>query len=166
MNRKNIILLLLCLAVVLVAALGYGIYYMCTSGMENDMASTNSAGYAVAEIPHADSLIVGKWQHSANPQWYKVYYDDYDEDTHKFWGKEWDEAEDLFEEDLTYHGNGWFRWEKKGALLLEYATMDSRDVPIRQEYKLLLSSHDTLVYCEKDYKHIVFHFSRVSLSYQ
>jgi hypothetical protein len=115
----------------------------------------------VREIPHADSLIAGKWQNAANPCWYKLYIDDYDDETGMFWGKEWNENEDVFEEDLNYHGNGWFRWEKKGKVLYEYATMDVRDVPIAKLYSLMISTTDSLVYCEQDYKKNVFCFTRV-----
>ena len=38
------------------------------------------------------------------------------------------------EEDLSYHGNGWFRWEKNKDTLREYATMDFRDVPIAHTF--------------------------------
>lgn len=161
MSRKQLIILILCIATMVAATIGYGIYYMQTHEGENEILSTNNDGYAIEEIPHADSLIVGKWQNSNNPQWYKVYYDDYDEDERLFWGKEWDESEDVYEEDLNYHGNGWFRWEKKSNTLYEYATMDARDVPIAKLYTLLFSSTDSLAYCEQEHKQYCFHFSKV-----
>lgn len=162
MNRKSLILLLACVAIILIAGIGYWIYCNRYYGEENKILSTDSVSYAEEEVPHADPNIVGKWRNTKNQGWYKVYYDDYDEDTHKFWGKEWDESENVVEEHLTYHGNGWFRWEKKGKELLEYATMDYLDTHILNSYILILSNPDTLVYREKDYKHIVYHFSRVS----
>ena len=161
MTRNQLVILILCIAAVVAATVGYGIYYMQTHEGENKILSTNNDGYAIEEIPHADSLIVGKWQNSDNPQWYKVYYDDYDDEERLFWGKEWDESEDVHEEDLNYHGNGWFRWEKKGNSLYEYATMDARDVPIAKRYILLFSSKDSLAYCEQEHKQYCFHFSRV-----
>ena len=159
MTRKKLIILLVSIAAIAVAT-GIGIDYWLSQEKENEILSTNSAGYAEFEIPHADSLIVGKWQNTNNPQWFKVYYDDFDEDERLFWGKEWDEKEDVFEEDLNYHGNGWFRWEKRNNSLCEYATMDARDVPIHREYGILLSSTDSLVYHESDHKKIIFHFAR------
>lgn len=161
MTRKQLVILILCIAAVVAATVGYGIYYMRTHEGKNKILSTNNDGYAIEEIPHADSLIVGKWRNSENPQWYKVYYDDYDEYERLFWGKEWDESEDVYEEYLNYHGNGWFRWEKKGNTLYEYATMDVRDVPIAKLYTLLLSSNDSLAYCEQAHRQFCFHFSRV-----
>ena len=122
---------------------------------------TDAVDYYVEMIPTADPLIVGKWQNTANPGWYKVYYDDYDEEKKLFWGKEWDESEDVLEEDLNYHGNGWFRWEKRGKELHEYSTMDNRDVPIHRGYVIRSSTTDSLVYFEPDYKKVIFRFARI-----
>ena len=41
---------------------------------------TDGAFYE-CDIPSADPLIVGRWINTANPQWHKAYYDDYDEET-------------------------------------------------------------------------------------
>ena len=161
MKRKHLVVILLCFATILVATVGYCVYDMFFRAKENQMMSTNSAGYAEKEIPHADPLLVGKWQNTDNPHWYKVYYDDYDEQEGLFWGKEWDESEDVLEEDLQYHGNGWFRWEKKGNELHEYATMEIRDVPIHRACKLLLSTPDSLVYHDVAYKNQIFRFGRL-----
>lgn len=158
-NRHRLIILSLCLAAV-IAAIGGTVYYIQSHGRENKIRSTDRVGYAEFEIPHADSLIVGKWQNVAHPHQYKVYYDDYDEDARLFWGKEWDESEDVFEEDLNYHGNGWFRWEKRGKVLHEYATMDARDVFIHHAYRILFSSADSLSCCDAEHKQIVSCFTR------
>ena len=115
----------------------------------SDGFSTDAVIFMEDEMPEADPMIVGKWQSSDNPQWYKVYYDDYDEDEQLFWGKEWDESEDVLEEDLKYHGNGWFRWEKKGKELCEYSTMDYRDVPIAKIYEITYLDSTTIAYHEK-----------------
>lgn len=108
-------------------------------------------------VPVADSLIVGKWQNKDNPHWYKVYYDDYDEEQKLFWGKEWDESEDVQEEDLNYHGNGWFRWVKRGNILYECATMDACDVPIHRFYTIKNINANSLVYFEPDHKKVMNH---------
>ena len=159
MTRKKIVVISLFLVVVATAAVvWYGVYNK-QKAHENEMLSTDGAGYAEEEIPLADPLIVGKWHSSSNPHWFKVYYDDYDEDARLFWGKEWNEDDDVLEEDLNYHGNGWFRWEKKDNVLREYATMDNREVPIHRAYVLhsLRARNpspvtDSLVYHDMDYK--------------
>ena len=165
MTRRQLIILLLCITAALGMAIWYGVCRLRTRERENKILSTNSYGYAEEEIPHADLMIVGRWQNTENPQWYKVYYDDYDEERRMFWGKEWDESEGVFEDYLQYHGNGWFRWEKKGTDLREYATMDARDIPALNTYKILFSSTDSLAYREKDYKKIVYRFVKVKQSY-
>lgn len=95
--------------------------------------TTNIIGYYEGEVPPADPLMVGRWKNLENEKWHKVYYDDDDGEGH-YWGKEWDEADDVLEEDLSYHGNGWFRWVKSNDTLYEYSTMDFRDVPIAHIY--------------------------------
>lgn len=162
MKRKHLFILIGLSLAIIAVAVGYGIYRRSTKTQEGEilyMHPTDRGGYYEEEIQHADPLIVGKWQNTHNAGWYKVYYDDLDEDTQMFWGKEWNEAEDVHEDDLKYHGNGWFRWEKKGKALHEYATMDARDVPIHKEYTIHLSSSDSLVYYEKAYKQNFFRFA-------
>lgn len=112
------------------------------------------------EVPPADPMIVGKWHNCEKPQWYKVYYDDYDENEGLYWGKEWNEAEDVTEEDLRYHGNGWFRWDKRGNTLREFATMDARDVPIAKIYTVCYLSEDSIAYYEEGRKKHIQRFRR------
>lgn len=156
-------MIILCLVAVIIATtVGYILYGERAKGtkMQNE-CPTDRARYMEADIPHADPLIVGKWQNTANPGWYKVYYDDYDEEEKLFWGKEWDESENVLEEHLNYHGNGWFRWEKKGKILREYATMNLRNTFIHRSYTIRKLSQDSLVYFEPDYKKIIYRFSKV-----
>lgn len=103
--------------------------------------TTNVIGFFEGEMPPADPLMVGRWKSLENAGWHKVYYDDDDGEGH-YWGKEWDESEDVLEEDLGYHGNGWFRWTKSNDTLVEYSTMDFRDVPIAHIY--LITTFDSV----------------------
>ncbi len=156
MKRKGYIIILCLVAAAITAA---AVWYFVSrekpqegqEGMITNEHPTDGPGYYADDTPQADPMIVGKWRSIDKKGWYKVYYDDYDEDTQKFWGKEWDEGEDVQEEDLNYHGNGWFRWEKKRNVLREYATMDTHDVPIHRKYELKFISPDTIVYVEPDY---------------
>ncbi|MBR1878894.1 MAG: hypothetical protein IJ814_07845 [Paludibacteraceae bacterium] len=127
--------------------------------MLNDHA-THGAVYFAEEQAEADPMLVGKWRNTDNPQWYKVFYDDYDEEEELFWGKEWNEADDVAEEDLRYHGNGWFRWDTYGETLREFATMDSRDVPIAKIYVIDYLSPDSLSYHEDQSPKQVYQFTR------
>jgi len=108
--------------------------------LENEF-TTNTVIFFEGEVPPADPLMVGRWQNKENGGWHKVYYDD-DDGEGRYWGKEWDEADDVLEEDLSYHGNGWFRWTKSNDTLYEYSTMDFRDVPIAHIY--LVSTQDSV----------------------
>ena len=111
------------------------------SGEMTNEHTTNSIVFFEGEMPPADPLMVGRWANNENQGWHKVYYDDDDGEGH-YWGKEWDETDDVQEEDLNYHGNGWFRWRKSNDTLYEYSTMDFRDVPIAHIY--LVSAYDSM----------------------
>ena len=45
-----------------------------------DEHTTDKVDYFHGSAPFADPLVVGRWQNTENPQWYKVYYDDSAED--------------------------------------------------------------------------------------
>lgn len=167
MKRKTV-LITVCIAAVLAVAAGAGIYYLKqekAKEKENKMVTTDTKSFAVLELPAADPLMVGKWQNAENPKWYKVYYDDPDDEEGFFWGKEWNEADDTLEEDLMYHGNGWFRWREDGKLLTELHTMDVRSVPIAKIWKVQHFSsrtpNDSLILTEADRKTHHYHFVRV-----
>ena len=165
--KRRTILIIACIAAVLAMAAGAGIYYLMQGkAKKNKMVTTDTKSFAVLELPAADPLMVGKWQNADNPQWYKVYYDDPDDDEEGFfWGKEWNEADDVLEEDLMYHGNGWFRWKKDSKKLTELHTMDVRNVPIAKIWKVQHFSsrtpNDSLVLTEADRKTQYYHFVRV-----
>ncbi len=122
--------------------------------------TTHGIVYFAREQAEADPMLMGKWRNTDNTQWYKVFYDDYDEEEELFWGKEWNEADDVAEEDLRYHGNGWFRWDTYGETLREFATMDSRDVPIAKIYVIDYLSPDSLCYHEDLSPKRVYQFTR------
>ena len=173
MNRKTYTFILWIAIIVIVAAVtGYILHVrrtQCTymQQPEDDTVAhmitnthiTDRVHIAQLEdgVPVADTLIVGKWQNKDNPHWYKVYYDDYDEEQKLFWGKEWDENEEVFEEDLNYHGNGWFRWVKRGNILYECATMDACDVPNHRFYTIKNINATSLVYFEPNHKKVKRH---------
>ena len=92
--KRRTILIIACTVAVLVAAVSI-VSYMHTRPKQNKIASTNSGGYAILDVPPADSLMVGKWRNAENPHWHKVYYDDYDDEA-----EEDDETADDFIEEL------------------------------------------------------------------
>ena len=131
--KRNTLIIVICL-VSLLAAGAVAVYVVHSRSTEEKeieapKEKTNVHLSFEDNIPPADPALVGKWQNAEIPQWYKVYYDDYDDEGY-YWGKEWNEADDVQEEDLNYHGNEWFRWKKDGKQLIEMHTMDVQDVPI------------------------------------
>lgn len=87
------------------------------------------------EEEEINPLIYGKWQSTTNPQWYKVYTDEYSGNGY-YWGKEWDETEDITEDDLIDYGNGWYEWKMNKNELIELATTDMNSTRIPVEYKI------------------------------
>ena len=65
--------------------------------------------------------------------------------------------DDVLEEDLMYHGNGWFRWNKSNDTLIEYSTMDFRDVPIAHIYVIKMKDSVDIAMAETNGRS-VFHF--------
>jgi len=161
MNNKRLIFIVLSL-VGLLAVVAAVVYVLLVLPKKSqtvvDPYATNDT-YVYEDAPHADPAMVGKWQNSANPQWFKVYYDDYDGDGY-YWGKEWNEGEDVHEEDLQYHGNGWYRWRRDGKKLTELHTMDMRDMPIAKQWRVK-TDKDSLYLSEPEQRKQFFSFSRV-----
>jgi hypothetical protein len=165
MDKRTKLIIILSAVAVALSATGIVMWLVLREPAEPEMqvaqgASTNELVYFEDDTPPADPMMVGKWRNQANAGWYKVYYDDYDGDGF-YWGKEWDESDDVFEEDLRYHGNGWFRWRKNGKELLEMATMDERDVPIAKTYIIATNSADSLIYKDASRKKTFYRFGRV-----
>ena len=149
MTRKHIILICSYIAVV-TAAISAAVYYLQHHDKEEEVQitendfTTNTRRTYEDENPVADPALVGRWENADNPQWHKMYLDDYD-DNGWFWGKEWDESQDVYEEDLVYHGNGWFRWHKEKGVLTEVSTMDMRDVAIPKQWNIrIFADNDSL----------------------
>lgn len=134
------------LIVAALAALAIGGYYLyerlCKGGdgmveavdVEDDTEPTH--GLVMFEELELDTMMLGRWQHTVDTGWYRVYTtepagDDY------YWGREWNTEEDIFEEDLQPYGNGWFKWKKDGDELLEVHMTDNRGAAVPREYQML-----------------------------
>lgn len=147
MNRKVIIIVLTIVTTLTVAAVAWYVVSRQQSGekecMEEEPPQTNVHHVYEDGFPSADPIMVGRWQNGDNPQWFKVYYDDYDDEGY-FWGKEWDESDDVQEYDLQYHGNGWFRWRKDGKTLLELHAMESVGGIVTKTYEVQIAKDGSL----------------------
>ena len=97
-----------------------------------------------------------------NTQHYVRFTTEQSNETGYLYGREWDEAEDIYEEDLQPQGNGWFKYkfESNGGLH-ELHLMDNGGAEIQKEYIVSKLTDTDLEYYEKDYKSIKYRFSKV-----
>lgn len=122
-----------------------------------DLPQTRSI-IRVAEVPCANERLVGYWVNDENPDWHRAYYDDEDEDEPGvFWGKEWNEDEGVKEEDLSWHGNGWFKWQYTKNQIIERHRMEHNQAEIPVEYTVQKLTDNELVLIEQRQSHKVKH---------
>ena len=134
------------LIVAAIAALAIGGYYLYERFYKGDEGMVEAIdvedntepthGLVMFEEIELDTLMLGRWQHTVDTGWYRVYTtepagEDY------YWGREWNTTEDIFEEDLQPYGNGWFKWKKEGNELLEVHMTDNRGAAVPREYQML-----------------------------
>lgn len=77
------------------------------------------------------------------------------------YGCEWDEADEIYEEDLEFHGNGWFKYLLEVKNLHELHLMDNHGAEIPKEYVVTKLTADRLEYYEKDMPSSKFTFTKV-----
>ena len=114
------------------------------------------------------SDLQGLWQENKTMH-YVRFTTENSEETGYLYGREWDEAEDIYEKDLldflaeySIHGNGWFKYKfEKNGNLTEIHLMDNGGADIPKVYVVTLLTDTDLSYYEKDHKSIKFSFSKV-----
>lgn len=101
-------------------------------------------------VAAAPEEIMGRYSEAENSlvQW--VFLSDTVGGTTEYWGKTWDEGQDVSEADvdLDWHGNGWFRWsvEEDKITLIHQMNISSATTPKRytitqcDKQKLVLSA--------------------------
>ena len=67
------------------------------------------------------------------------------------WGRSWDEADDVHEEDLVPYGNGWFMYRLVDDELLRIEQMDGKWADIPKRYTLTILTSSKMTYAPKDY---------------
>lgn len=77
------------------------------------------------------------------------------------YGREWDEAEDVREDDLVPYGDGWFKYLLEVKNLHELHLMDNHGAEIPKEYIVTKLTADCLEYYEKDMPSSKFRFNKV-----
>ena len=64
------------------------------------------------------------------------------------YGRQWNESEDIYEEDLVPYGNGWFMWKKDGDEVVEIHMTDKQIAVIPFEYEIMELSSQEMRYKE------------------
>ena len=110
------------------------------------------------------SDLQGLWQENKTMHYVRFTTENSDEAGYLY-GREWDEAEDVFEGDLVFHGNGWFKYKfERNGNLTEIHLMDNGGAEIPKVYVVTLLTDTELSYYEKDHKSIKFSFSKVVIA--
>lgn len=104
--------------------------------------------FSEAEDEEYNPLLIGHWQCNERPGWHRIYTDEYSGNGY-YWGKEWDEDEDVSEEDLVDYGNGWFEWKMDKNDVLELAATDMNDTRVPFIYTIKKLSDTELIYIEQ-----------------
>lgn len=104
--------------------------------------------FSAAEGEEFNPLLLGHWTCVERPTWHRIYTDEYSGNGY-YWGKEWDEADDVKEVDLVDYGNGWFEWKQDENDILELATTDMSDTRVPFIYTIRKLTDNELVYVEQ-----------------
>ena len=107
------------------------------------------------------SDLQGLWEENGTQHYVRFTTEQSDEPKYLY-GREWDEAEHVYESDLEYHGNGWFKyWFETSGDLHELHLMDNDGAEIPKEYIVSKLTDTELNYYEKEYKNHKFYFTKV-----
>lgn len=107
------------------------------------------------------SDLQGLWQED-NTQHYVRFTTEQSDEPNYLWGREWNEAQDVYEEDLIPYGNGWFKyWLEQTGKLTEIHMMDNGGAEIPKEYILTTLTSTKMAYYEKDQKSNKFSFTKM-----
>lgn len=119
-----------------------------------DMFNKTTPSYSLSDLQ-------GLWQRN-NTQEYVRFTTEQSDETGYLYGREWDEAEDITEDDLLPKGNGWFKYQfKSTGDLTEIHLMDNGGAEIPKIYVVSKLTDTDLVYYEKEYPSIKFNFTKV-----
>lgn len=155
-NKVTIILFLICISTLMLGVGIYGLMNAINADKEDNILVGIEFVEDFLEEPQGmiyfqdntiDTLILGKWQHTVDKGWHRVYTmepagDDY------YWGREWNISEDIQEEDLQPYGNGWFKWKKVNNDMVELHMTDNHSAIIPFEYQISILNTNELRYIE------------------
>ena len=98
------------------------------------------------EKNYTASDLNGTWTEDTNPQCFWVYSLSKDDSGEYYWGKTWDEAEDVYESDVDadFHGNGWFKWSINNNNLVQLHMMNISEASPAKTYTVTSCTSTTL----------------------
>ena len=96
------------------------------------------------EVSFSESDLIGTWQENGTEAFVRFLTEKADSE-YKY-GYEWNEAEDIFPEDLVKYGNGWFKWKLVKADLTEIHLMDNSGAEIPKVYTVTQLTDTDLEY--------------------
>jgi len=102
------------------------------------------------ETSFSEGDLIGTWQEKGTES-FVCFTSERDDKAEYKYGYEWNEAEDVFPEDLVKHGNGWFKWKLVKADLTEIHLMDNGGADIPKIYTVTKLTDSDLEY-QDDYK--------------
>jgi len=109
------------------------------------------------DVTFSESDLIGTWQENGTEAFVRFLSERADSE-YKY-GYEWDEADEVFPEDLVKYGNGWFKWKLVKADLTEIHLMDNGGAEIPKVYTVTKLTDTELQY-KDDYK-VTHTFSKV-----
>ena len=89
--------------------------------------------------------LLGLWQEQ-NTEVFVRFTNEADDSGEYHYGREWDESEDIFENDLQPYGNGWFKYKLVKTDLTEIHLMDNGGADIPKVYQVLKLTAGELQY--------------------
>jgi len=108
------------------------------------------------------SDLQGLWQNDKYATWHVRFTNEAADEKNYYWGCEWgDFGDDVKEEDLVFHGNGWFKYSFISAELIEIHKMDEDWAEEPKIYIVTKLTDTELNYYDKKDKNSKFIFSKV-----
>lgn len=89
--------------------------------------------------------LLGLWQKTGADE-YVRFTDEKDKTGEYKYGCEWNEEDDVFENDLTPYGNGWFKYKLVKSDLTEIHLMENGGAEAPKVYTILTLTEDILKY--------------------
>lgn len=134
------------------------IYYLALVALVGVAMSSCSMLNPKQEFQLSD--LQGLWLEN-NTQHYVRFTTEKSDEASYLYGREWNEAEDVFEEDLLPYGNGWFKYKfETNGNLTEIHLMDNGGAEIPKVYVVTVLTDTQLSYYEKDQTSSKFSFTK------